>query len=141
MKTCIKCKIEKKLVHFYRRFDRNQIAYRTICKSCISEYMKVNSERNKNHKRNFRLEVLAHYSKSKIPFCNCCGEKTIQFLCIDHINGGGNEHRRQIGNNVQLAYWLKRNNYPSEFQVLCHNCNMAKGFYGQCPHTIILSKV
>lgn len=30
--------------------------------------------------------------------------------------------------------WLKTNGYPDGFQTLCHNCNMAKGFYGICPH-------
>lgn len=30
--------------------------------------------------------------------------------------------------------WQRKNNYPKGFQVLCHNCNLAKGFYGKCPH-------
>jgi hypothetical protein len=29
---------------------------------------------------------------------------------------------------------LKRRGFPPGHQVLCHNCNMAKQFYGQCPH-------
>jgi len=29
--------------------------------------------------------------------------------------------------------WLRKYNYPKGFQVLCHNCNMAKRF-GVCPH-------
>jgi hypothetical protein len=33
-----------------------------------------------------------------------------------------------------LYLWLKRNNYPTGFRVLCHNCNLAIGFYGYCPH-------
>lgn len=36
-----------------------------------------------------------------------------------------------------IPWWLRRNNYPNGFQVLCHNCNMAKGFYGKCPHQSI----
>ena len=76
-----------------------------------------------------REEVLNHYGGK----CACCVETRYEFLAIDHINGGGNKHRREqkISN---LAYWIKRNNYPDGFQVLCHNCNMAKGFYGECPH-------
>jgi len=33
-----------------------------------------------------------------------------------------------------MYVWLKRNYFPTGFQLLCHNCNLAKGFYGKCPH-------
>ena len=38
-----------------------------------------------------------------------------------------------------LGFEMARNGYPWEkyppgYQVLCHNCNLAKGFYGSCPH-------
>ena len=57
----------------------------------------------------------------------------MEFLQIDHIDGGGTKHRREIG--VGMLYkWLRRNNYPAGFQTLCANCNFAKGRYGKCPH-------
>lgn len=67
--------------------------------------------------------------------CECCGETEIGFLCIDHINGGGNQHRREIG--TQNIYpWLRRNHYPPGFRVLCHSCNLGRAFNGGvCPHT------
>lgn len=68
------------------------------------------------------------------PKCACCGETTYQFLAMDHINGGGNAHRRKVG--VNLYIWLRREGFPKGFQVLCHNCNLAKGFYGICPHKV-----
>ena len=34
----------------------------------------------------------------------------------------------------KLNRWLKNNNYPKGFQILCWNCNFAKGVLGQCPH-------
>jgi hypothetical protein len=64
--------------------------------------------------------------------CKCCGESTYEFLAFDHINGGGVQHRKTIGKDLYI--WLHKNKYPEGFQVLCHNCNNAKGFYGQCPH-------
>ena len=80
-----------------------------------------------------RIDALNNYSDGTEPHCMCCGEKEIKFLCIDHINGGGVKHRKQIkGGNIYL--WLKKNNYPSGFRTLCHNCNSAFGFYGECPH-------
>jgi hypothetical protein len=43
-------------------------------------------------------------------------------LEIDHAEGGGNQHRRKIGWS-RLYHWLKRNNYPEGFRVLCPTCN------------------
>jgi hypothetical protein len=65
--------------------------------------------------------------------CKCCGENEPKFLAIDHENGGGNEHRKTIGNQT-IYLWLKKNNYPKGFRVLCHNCNMAIAFWKICPH-------
>ncbi len=83
------------------------------------------------YRRALRLEVLGHYSPNG-PACACCGEATIEFLCIDHVNGGGGKHRRSIRGN--LYNWLKREGFPKGFRVLCHNCNAAIGYYGHCPH-------
>ena len=66
--------------------------------------------------------------------CQCCGEAEEMFLAIDHVNGHGNEHRKLVGRN--LYYELKKMAYPKGYQTLCHNCNAAKGFYGQCPHSM-----
>ena len=76
-----------------------------------------------------RLECINFYGGK----CACCGESEIKFLSIDHINGGGTKHRKEVGN---IPEWLIKNNFPKGFQVLCHNCNQAKGFYGVCPHKV-----
>jgi len=99
-----------------------------------------------------RLEALRHYSGLQIPECKCCHESMFEFLTIDHINGDGAAHRREIGMaqgdpaQVQrqgqkvtmggngFVYWLKKNNWPEGFQVLCMNCNMAKRQNSECPH-------
>jgi hypothetical protein len=85
-----------------------------------------------NAKRNLdqRIVVFNHYGHH----CVCCGETEPKFLAIDHVKGGGAKHRRAIGSS-NIYPWLIKNKYPKGFQVLCHNCNMAKGFYGKCPHT------
>lgn len=79
-----------------------------------------------------KYAALVAYS-SKHPECACCGLDQWQFLTIDHVNGGGNQHRKSMG-VTSIFRWLKANNYPPGFQVLCHNCNLAKYIYGQCPH-------
>lgn len=75
-----------------------------------------------------KLAVFTHYASKKIPSCICCGLTDIDILAIDHINGGGNAHRKQLGKLGGYAFyrWLQKNNYPEGYQVLCFNCNMKK---------------
>lgn len=82
--------------------------------------------------RKRRMKVLIHYGDNP-PKCACCGESTYEFLAIDHVNNNGAQHRRQIGRS-RFYSWLINNNFPEGYQILCHNCNCAKGFYGECPH-------
>lgn len=82
---------------------------------------------NAKHQR-LRRRVLEHYGLK----CACCPEDIYEFLEIDHIAGGGNDHRRLIGSGIYR--WLVRNNFPPGFQTLCSNCNRAKFKYGICPH-------
>ena len=85
--------------------------------------------KNKKEYRNrVRKEVIEKYGGK----CNCCGESNLVFLAMDHIDGGGGKHLKQIKNHI--SFWLRKNNYPIGFQVLCHNCNMAKHILGVCPH-------
>ena len=79
--------------------------------------------------REIKLEVLSHYGSK----CACCGESRLEFLCMDHINGGGSKHRKSRKFST-IYRWLLSNNYPPGFRVLCHNCNMSLGLYGYCPH-------
>lgn len=113
------------------------------------EYMKNRDQvlkivKDYNQKQKF--EALSCYSKG-IPNCNCCGERIIEFLTIDHINGNGSTHRKQLKiEGGQIYRWLKKNGYPEGFQVLCFNCNCGKGQREECPHktqinTIINSRL
>ena len=92
------------------------------------EYRGVNSEKLRLQRIELRVIALKNYGDK----CACCGEEDRAFLSIDHIDGGGSKHRREIKHSIYS--WLKQNKYPKGFQVLCHNCNQAKGFYGKCPH-------
>lgn len=86
-----------------------------------------------DHQRRLRKEVLRQYGGQ----CICCGESTEEFLSIDHVRNDGEKHRRELAGAGRSIYaWLRKNGYPKDgrFQLLCHNCNMAKGLYGGCPH-------
>jgi hypothetical protein len=78
--------------------------------------------------RRLKTDVLTHYSIGE-PKCVSCGITDTDVLCLDHINGGGEAHRRTIphgGAGLHLYLWIKKNNYPNLFQVLCLNCNWKK---------------
>lgn len=100
-----------------------------------NEYHRKWRQRNPEYSREknaqYRAEVLRHYSGG-VPSCECCGENEWDFLCLDHINGGGVSERNVYGEN-QTA-WIRSRNFPSGFRVLCHNCNMASRFGRECPH-------
>jgi hypothetical protein len=90
------------------------------------------AKKNRDYKEKMRLQVFAHYGNR----CSCCGDDHREFFAMDHVNGEGNKHRREarITNSADLFLWIIRHNFPDTFRILCHNCNMARGFYGYCPH-------
>jgi len=82
-----------------------------------------------------KVAVLKHYGGSP-PKCACCGESHVQFLAIDHVHRNGAQQRRELGNNGGNVFyaWLVKRGFPDGYRVLCHNCNMAIGIWGKCPH-------
>jgi hypothetical protein len=82
-----------------------------------------------------RQRVFMHYGGNP-PRCACCGEQEDAFLTLDHVNGGGGAHRKQVGSKGPngVLYWLIRNDFPEGYSVLCWNCHMAKDRRGGCPH-------
>jgi hypothetical protein len=137
-KKCSKCGLYKSLKEFYKH-KRYLDGYRSNCKDCyISSALKcynykkdIVSEKNYKRNRVLKQEIIDAYGSS----CVCCGEIDFEFLTIDHINNNGKQHRQEIGKR-NIYIWLKNHNFPKDnFQLLCWNCNMAKGHYGQCPHS------
>jgi len=103
------------------------------------KYNLLSKNSRKKHFPRTRDEVFSHYSSR----CKCCGLDDVRFLTIDHIYGGKSKFYKKYPSykpaykGYELAAWLKRNNYPAGFQLLCMNCNAAKGFRGNnglCPH-------
>ena len=76
--------------------------------------------------KELRKIVLTH-SGGKYPKCKRCDYKIKEALTIDHINNDGSKHRKEIGSGSSNFYkWLINNNFPTEFQILCRNCNHLK---------------
>lgn len=90
---------------------------------------------HRNNTRKIKKRTMDQYGGA----CVCCGEAELDFLTIDHIHEDGAAHRREIGptkkSGVHFYLWLKKNEYPSGFQVLCMNCNLSKhNNDGLCAH-------
>ena len=88
------------------------------------------NKRAKMQRQLVRIEVLSHYADGS-PKCAVCNECDDVVLCIDHIAGSGNQHRKLLGGlfGHRFYVWLKTNGYPEGFQVLCYNCNQRKKHY------------
>jgi hypothetical protein len=81
--------------------------------------------------RKLKAEVMAAYGGK----CECCGEKHIEFLTIDHVEGDGAAHRARCGKGRKIYADIKRQGFPKDkYRCLCFNCNITLGFYGYCPH-------
>lgn len=100
-----------------------------VCEACAKKMR----DRRALRKR----EIIDHYGGA----CTCCGETEPQFLSLDHVNNDGADHRRSLRKGKPRGYegaafywWVVKAGFPTDLQLLCFNCNCAKGFYGICPH-------
>ena len=159
MKTCSKCKIEKIETDFYPKKGSIR-GYSSRCKKCLREYntklyrklrkrnpeiyaekqkkwSRDNPEKRKEIHKKWRRKLKRETMNAYGKICQCCGEKEIKFLAIDHINENGAMERKQLGANgggCNFYALLKKRGFPKGYQTLCHNCNFAKSHYGKCPH-------
>lgn len=144
-KMCMECGRKKQAEYAKAYRDRKGDKYRDYARKRYHEKIA-----NMSHKelKQFR-EKEALKTKRKVSIlkddiykayggyvCACCGETERMFLSIDHVNDDGNQMRKVHGKTPERLYrWLKKNNYPDGFQVLCMNCNTGKHRNGgTCPH-------
>lgn len=114
----------------------NSVRYKSNgnCVACMKRKFKENNTSYKSKQR-VKNEVIQYYGGK----CACCGESELIFLNIDHINQDGAEHRRkqpEASGGARFYYWLKKNNFPEGYRVLCFNCNFAIYHLGECPHSL-----
>lgn len=155
LKTCSKCHTPKPEDEFGHRGGGMKRAYCKLCRNkqrdpVAAQHLyqerrdrRLAEQRRQRARR--KLLVLGHYSGGE-PKCACCNEQAIEFLTIDHINGGGERHRLKLATGRKTShgrpnfgggamyFWLIQNGFPDGFRVLCFNCNSALGLFGYCPH-------
>lgn len=132
MRRCTTCNKYKYRSEFYTN-PASHDGIHIHCKSCSIDFTKRPKARASAKKRNQkeRYDCMVAYSGIS-PKCACCKESTYEFLSIDHVDNDGAAHRKKLKSSIYR--WLRQNNYPDGFQILCMNCNWAKGKYGKCPH-------
>lgn len=97
------------------------------CRECLSNRKKKGYS-NMEY-RALRARVVEAYGGK----CACCIETNKYFLSVDHINGVIDAGSPRAGDG--LYRWLERNAYPKDnYQILCFNCNLCKGFHGKWAH-------
>lgn len=91
---CIQCKREPAMPGCMR------------CDGCRAKRREISRRYKDTYNDNTRLRRL-EYKRLVIEYyggrCVCCGEVVPEFLTVDHINGGGAAHRREIGDRKSVV--------------------------------------
>jgi hypothetical protein len=108
------------------------------CRARDAAYRVRTIEEQKAYQNTRRRDRRERVLRSMGGRCACCGEHRLELLAIDHVHGDGAAHRRETGLiGTKLVNWLLENGIPGDtFQLLCHNCNFAKGKDRTCPHVL-----
>ena len=95
------------------------------------EYEATRKSKQQARTQALKTAVYAGYGNQ----CACCGERTIAFLTVDHVNNDGARERRS-GVSLDLIYRrIIESRFPDNYQLLCRNCNWGKHINkGVCPH-------
>jgi hypothetical protein len=113
----------RKLVKMMRRGKRANDS--TVCAVCR---VAAARKRNTAWRARLRDQFLEMYGGR----CACCGVARRVFLALDHVQNDGWIERRRGDNgapttaNTTVYRRAVAEHQPDRYQILCHNCNMAK---------------
>ena len=145
VKKCSKCSKWKPFTEFSKdKYKRYGIT--VSCLSCRDEYtVKYSAAHREELNARARRYTMLNRKKHRISvrscraklrqkcvtllgaYCAFCGNSDYRVLEIDHINGGGNRHRKNGAMGRYEAYKdvLK---HPKKYRVLCANCHRIRHF-------------
>jgi len=165
-KTCRRCKVLKPLEAFHRNKHfadgrssyciecdnaRNRLYFKRYTPEMLDEHRRRAREyarkryhlykdrylvRQREYIKHRKTEVHASLLKLFGDHCACCGEANKDFLTLDHIRGGGNDHRKMLSGHTTRV-WLDAitdDKRHEKYQLLCMNCNWGSRKDGVCPH-------
>ncbi len=144
VKKCAKCKELLSLSEYHidkQKKDELRYECKRCCRSRMRSYYLINNDKIKTKNRKYskvksrkdRLRIIELYGGR----CTCCEERRVEFLTLDHIDGKGNQHRKELGISHYLSRILSEGYQPDKYRILCMNCNWSIGKWGYCPHGIL----
>lgn len=107
---CPHCKRHLQLKYFFPSYRHKQGSW---CEFCEAD----RDHRRLSGKRGIRVRILRHYGAK----CVKCDEERPACLQIDHVN----PLPGQLKGDELLSDILARD-FPSDYQILCANCNLVK---------------
>lgn len=114
----------RRLSKFQTWYRKNRTHESARKKTYYGIHRRCEIDQEKRRQFVVKVRVLSHYSPSLT--CQRCGFSDLRALTIDHVNGQGNIHRRQLGLGSRGGHtfyaWLVRAGFPEGYQVLCMNC-------------------
>lgn len=124
----------------------NQVIYRSRKESGLCTHCGLNPKSERNvlcdgcfefeWGRRIRIKQAAINMYGGHCACPGCDQSNVMFLSIDHKNGDGAEDRKTREKSLGGGLYKKLVKRPIDpkLQVLCYNCNFAKGNREKCPH-------
>jgi len=87
--------------------------------------IKYHGKYHQAYRIKLKTTALTYYGNGKMS-CVLCGEEDIRCLSLDHINGGGHQHRKSLGSKGRGGFhfylWLIKHGLPEGYRTLCMNC-------------------
>jgi len=115
-----------------RYYKINLVKKREYMKLSYIKHNHIRRESARSRRRLLKASVLKAYG----GMCSCCGEKTPEFLTLDHINNDGKIHRLAL-RSPDVMSWAAKNGFPKDnLSLRCFNCNLGRELRENkiCPH-------
>lgn len=119
-----------------KRNERKHQRARTLTDIQVKRRNQTAAEYRRAETRRLREIVIRAYGGA----CACCGEDIHEFLTIDHVKGDGWREKNKYRRERWLRLIIERG-FPDDYQILCFNCNCAKGNGTHCPHEDMVRRV
>lgn len=139
LKFCPRCKQTKK-IEFFSKGINTVDGLKIYCKDCCHKEYLLNQEHYckyaTDYIRDAKIKAFKIITDNKKITCvkrkewSCCSTNDMDFLSIDHINGNGANHRREIKANSSADTYRWVIKHPEEakktMQILCMNAQVKK---------------
>ena len=136
IKRCPQCRKNKSIRGFYKD-KRHTDGLTSQCRQCRKEYYQrptmIAHRKKQQHERCQFLRSAAFAKLTSCPRCVICGCIEDRMLTIDHVGGGGAQHRKETGSRSTVVFYrlvVSDVNAKFKYRILCGGCNFYLPLYG-----------